>query len=86
MLKVNLGTKNGQALALTQTYRVEFNYREVMNAPDYFAVELKAANGPMSTHDYRIWIEAKLLKDGCIFINFTYTYAFGLAGNLAMQV
>ena len=84
VLKVNLGTKNEQALA--QTYGVEFNYREVINTLDYFAVELKAANGPLSTHDYRIWIEATPLKDGRTFIHFTYTYAFGLAGNLAMQV
>ncbi len=84
VLKVNLGTKNEQALA--QTYGVEFNYREVINTQDYFAVELKAANGPLSTHDYRIWIEATPLKDGRTFIHFTYTYAFGLAGNLAMQV
>ena len=84
VLKVNLGTKNEQAL--TQTYGVEFNYREVINTADYFAVELKAANGPLSTHDYRIWIEATPLKDGHTFIHFTYTYAFGLAGNLAMQV
>ena len=84
MLKVNLGTKNEQSLA--QTYGVEFNYREVINTLDYFAVELKAANGPLSTHDYRIWIEATPLKDGRTFIHFTYTYAFGLAGNLAMQV
>ena len=84
VLKVNLGTKTEQALA--QTYGIEFNYREVMNTPDYFAVELKAANGPLSTHDYRIWIEATPLKDGRTFIHFTYTYAFGLVGNLAMQV
>ena len=84
VLKVNLGTKNEQSLA--QTYGVEFNYREVINTLDYFAVELKAANGPLSTHDYRIWIEATPLKDGRTFIHFTYTYAFGLAGNLAMQV
>jgi hypothetical protein len=83
ILKVNLGKKDEQPLA--QTYGVEFNYREVMKATDYFAVELKAANGPLSTHDYRIWIEATPLKDGRTFIHFTYTYAFGFAGRIAMQ-
>ncbi len=83
VLKVNLGKKYDQPLA--QTYGVEFNYREVMKNSDYFAIELKAANGPLSTHDYRIWIEATPLKDGRTFIHFTYTYAFGLAGRLAMQ-
>jgi hypothetical protein len=83
IVKVNLGTKDEQAL--TQTYGVEFNYSEVMKSADYFAIELKAENGPLSTHDYRIWIEATPLKDGRTFIHFTYTYAFGLAGRLAMQ-
>lgn len=83
VLKVNLGSKSEQSLM--QTYGVEFNYREVMKSADYFAIELKAANGPLSTHDYRIWIEATPLKDGRTFIHFTYTYAFGLAGRLAMQ-
>jgi hypothetical protein len=83
ILKVNLGKKDEQPLA--QTYGVEFNYREVMKTIDYFAVELKAANGPLSTHDYRIWIEATPLKDGRTFLHFTYAYSFGLAGRLAMQ-
>jgi hypothetical protein len=83
ILKVNLGKKDEQPLA--QTYGVEFNYREVMKTIDYFAVELKAANGPLSTHDYRIWIEATPLKDGRTFLHFTYAYSFGLAGRIAMQ-
>ncbi|MEQ1598407.1 MAG: hypothetical protein ABL880_03475 [Methylotenera sp.] len=83
ILKVNLGKKFEQPLA--QTYGVEFNYREVMKTTDYFAVELKAANGPLSTHDYRIWIEATPLIDGRTFLHFTYTYAFGFAGRVAMQ-
>jgi hypothetical protein len=83
VLKVNLGKKYNQPLE--ETYGVVFNYREVMKTADYFAVELKAANGPLSTHDYRIWIEATPLKDGRTFLHFTYAYAFGLTGRVAMQ-
>jgi hypothetical protein len=83
ILKVNLGKKDEQPLA--QTYEVEFNYREIMKTTDYFAVELKAANGPLSTHDYRIWIEATPLKNGRTFLHFTYAYAFGFAGRATMQ-
>ena len=83
VLKVNLGTKNEQPLPLT--YGVAFSYREVMKTSDYFAVELKSENGPMSTHDYLIWLEATPLKDGRTFLHFTYAYAFGLAGQLAME-
>lgn len=84
ILNVNLGKKSAQPLA--DAYRVEFNYRGLITTPDYFAVELNAKNGPLSTHDYRIWIEATPLKDGRTFLHFTYTYAFGFTGRFAMQV
>ncbi len=80
---VNLGKKEDQPLA--DTYRVEFNYRGVATTPDYFALELNAENGPLSTHDYHIWVEATPLKGGRTFLHFTYAYAFGLPGRLAMQ-
>jgi hypothetical protein len=82
-LAVNLGKKNEQPLA--DTYRVEFNYREIITTPDYFALELNAENGPLNTRDYRIWVEATPIKGGRTFLHFTYAYAFGLAGRLAMQ-
>jgi len=83
VLKVNLGKKHNQPLA--DTYRVEFNHRAVIITPEYFAMELNAENGPLSTRDYRIWIEATSLKDGRTFLHFTYAYAFGLSGRLAMK-
>ena len=83
ILTVNLGKKYDEPLA--DTYRVEFNYHGVTTTPDYFAVELNAEKGPLGTSDYRIWIEATPLKDGRTFLHFTYAYAFGLAGRLAMQ-
>jgi hypothetical protein len=83
VLSVNVGRKYYQPLA--DAYRVEFNYRGVITTPDYFAVELNAENAPLSTHDYRIWIEATPVKDGRTFLHVTYAYAFGLSGHLAMQ-
>ena len=83
VLTVNLSNKYNQPLA--DAYLVEFSYRGAATTPDYFAVELHAENGPLDTHDYRIWIEATPLKDGRTFLHFSYAYAFGLAGRLAMQ-
>ncbi|HYQ90555.1 MAG TPA: hypothetical protein VES89_00390 [Candidatus Competibacteraceae bacterium] len=83
VLSVNLGRKYYQPLA--DTYRVEFNYRGVITTPDYFAVELNGENGPLGTHDYRIWIEATPVNDGRTFLHVTYAYAFDLAGYLAVQ-
>lgn len=83
LLTVNLGKKFDQPLA--DAYEVKFNYFEMANTADYFAIELNAKNGPLNTHDYRIWIEATPLKNGRTFLHFSYAYAFGLAGRLAMQ-
>lgn len=83
VLTVDLGRKYDQPLA--DAYRLEFNYRGVITTPDYFAVELNAENGPLSTRDYRLWIEATALNDGHTFLHFTYAYAFGFTGSLAMQ-
>ena len=69
VLTVNLGKKYNQPLA--DAYRIEFNYRGVITTPDYFAVELNAENGPLSTRDYRIWIEATSVKDGRTFLHVT---------------
>jgi hypothetical protein len=80
---VYLGKKDPQLLA--DAYRVAFKYHEVNATPDYFAIELNADDGPLSTHDYRIWIEATTLKNGRTFLHFTYAYAFGFAGRVAMQ-
>lgn len=83
LLKVNLGKKYDQPLE--DTSRVEFNYREMMNSSDYFAIQLNAEEGPLGTSDYRIWIESTPLKDGKTFLHFTYTYSFGLSGSIAMK-
>lgn len=82
-LMLNIGKKYSQPLA--DTYRVEFKYREMVTTPGYFTAELNAKNGPLSTYDYRILIEAIPLKDGHTFMHFTYAYSFGLTGRLAMQ-
>lgn len=82
-LTVNLGKKNEQPLA--DTYRVDFSYRDSITTPDYFALELNAENGPLNTRDYRIWVEATPIKGGQTFLHFTYAYAFGFAGRVAMQ-
>jgi hypothetical protein len=83
ILSISLGKKYEQPLA--DTYHIEFNYKGITTTPDYFAMELNAESGPLSTHDYRIWVEATSINDEHTFLHFTYAYAFGLTGSLAMQ-
>ena len=83
VLAIHLGRKFYQPLV--DAFRLEFNYRAAITALDYFALELKAKDGPLSTHDYRIRIEATPIDAGRTFLHFTYAYAFGTTGRLAMQ-
>ena len=84
VLQVNIGRKFDQPL--DEAYRVNFAYRVAAATPDYLKVMLTADEGPLSTRDYRVVLEAVPVDDGGTFIHFTYSYAYGLAGRLAMQV
>ena len=83
VLQVNIGKKHDQPL--DEAYRVDFAYRVAAETPDYLKVMLTADEGPLSTRDYRIILEAVPLDDGRTFIHFTYSYAFGFAGRVALQ-
>jgi hypothetical protein len=83
-VKVNIGRKFDQPL--DESYPVEFAYHVAARTPDYLQVRLNADEGPLSTRDYRIMLEAVHLDGGQSFIHLSYSYAYGLVGRLAMQV
>ena len=82
-IDMNVGKKTEQELS--DTSRVQFKYRSVATSPDYFEVDLSAAEGPLSTKDYRIVLEAVDIGKGRTFLHLTYSYGFGMAGRLAMK-
>ncbi len=83
IMHLNLGKKHDQALS--ETYKAAFNYEQISNTDNYFSTELNAAEGPLGTSDYRIWIEATPLNSKQTFLHFTYAYSFGLTGRIAMK-
>jgi hypothetical protein len=83
VLNVNIGKKHDQPL--DEAYRVDFAYRVAADIPHYLKVMLTADEGPLSTRNYRIMLEAIPLEDGRTFIHLSYSYAYGLAGRLAIQ-
>ena len=83
VLTINLGKKHDQPLL--ETYQAKFIYESMTNAADYFSIQMKAAEGPLGTKDYRIWVEATPLNNNQTFLHFTYAYSFGLSGRLAMN-
>jgi hypothetical protein len=64
---------------------VNFAYRVAAETPGYLKVMLTANEGPFSTRDYRVMLEAVPVDEGGTFIHFTYSYSYGMAGRLALQ-
>ncbi|NTV95198.1 MAG: hypothetical protein HGA75_07235 [Thiobacillus sp.] len=83
LLKVRIGKKSAQPLDDAQA--VEFAYRAAKAGANYMEIRLDAAQGPLSTHDYRLRLQAVPLDPGRTFIHLGYAYGYGLAGRLAMQ-
>ena len=83
VLHVDIGKKFDQPR--DQAYHVDFDYRVTARSVNYLQVKLSAAEGPLSTRDYRIDLEATPADDGGTYIRLSYSYGFGLLGKIALQ-
>jgi hypothetical protein len=83
VLNVSIGKKYDQPL--DDAYRVTFAYGVTAQTANYLQVKLNAHDGPLSTRDYRIVLEAVPVDKQQTFIHLSYAYGYGLAGRLAMQ-
>jgi hypothetical protein len=83
VLNVSIGKKVDQPVE--DAHRVVFTYRVIAQSPDYLQVRLNAEQGPFSTRNYSIVLEAVPVDRGRTFLHLSYSYAFGAAGRLAMQ-
>jgi hypothetical protein len=66
-------------------YELAFKYRVTANLPDYLQVLLSADEGPLSTKDYRIQVEAISVEDKRSVIHMSYAYGYGFTARMAMQ-
>jgi hypothetical protein len=83
VLTVNIGRKHAQPL--DEAYPIKFAHRVAAATPNYLEVQLDAEKGPLSTSNYRIQLQAIPVEGGRTFLHFTYSYACGIAGRLAMK-
>jgi hypothetical protein len=84
VLNVSIGKKVEQPVE--DAYRVVFAYRVAAQSADYLQVRLNADEGPFSTRNYSIVLEAIPVDRSRTFLHLSYSYAYGTAGRLAMQV
>ena len=83
VLAVYIGKKTPQPLK--EAYPLEFVYRVAAATPKFLEIELNADQGPLSTRNYRIRLQAVPVGNGQTFLHLTYSYDYGLPGRLAMK-
>jgi len=83
VLSVNIGKKTPQPLQ--DAYPIEFSYRVATATANYLEIQLNAQEGPLSTRNYHIQLQAVPVENGRTFLHLTYSYDYGMAGRLAMK-
>jgi len=82
-VSLNVGRKFDQPLE--DAYELDFDWRLAAATPDYLSVLLNADQGPLSTRNYRIQVEAIPVDAKRSLIHMSYAYAYGFAARLAIQ-
>ena len=82
-LAVSAGRKFDQPLE--QAQKLTFGFAVAAATDRWLDVRLSAREGPLSTHDYRIALEATPLPGNKTFVHLGYSYAYGTAARLGMQ-
>ena len=83
VLTVSIGKKTVQALE--DAYPIDFSYRVTAATPQFLEIRLNAAEGPLTTSNYRIHLQAVPIENGRTFLHLTYSYAYGFIGRVAME-
>jgi len=82
-INLSVGRKFDQPIE--DAYQLNFAYRVVAATSDYLQVLLTADEGPMSTKNYRIQVEAIPVDAKRTVIHMSYAYGYGLTAKIAMQ-
>jgi hypothetical protein len=82
-LSLSVGRKFDQPIE--DAYTLEFVYRVVATMPDYLQVQLAAEDGPLSTRNYRIQVEAAPIDAKKSVIHMSYAYGYGFTARMAMK-
>jgi hypothetical protein len=82
-INLSVGRKFDQPIE--DAYHLDFAYRVVAATNDYLQVLLTADEGPMSTKNYRIQVEAVPVDAKRSVVHMSYAYGYGFAAKIAMQ-
>lgn len=83
VLKMLIGKKVSQDL--DEAHQMDLNYRLIRSEANFMAVQLDADQGPLGTKNYKVLLEAVPINSKQTFLHFSYSYAYGLAGRIAVK-
>ncbi|QAU34956.1 hypothetical protein [Janthinobacterium sp. 17J80-10] len=83
-LVLSVGPKRARVSG--QVYDITYALRIESAEASYFRATLSAAEGPLSTRDYRIVFEAMPISGSHTFIHLGYAYSYGTMAKLAMNL
>ena len=84
LLTFHIGRKGYQPPE--DTRQVLYQYRKVVQQPEYLDITLSADAGPFGTNDHRMRFEALPLEGGRTFVHVSYAYSDSVALRLAEKV
>lgn len=84
LLEVRVGRKREQAVHAASLLR--FGWQPATSRPDYLRVEMQAPEGPYHTNNYVLLVEAVPLDAARTFVHLGYSFGYGAASRLAMQL
>ena len=82
-LKMLMGKKTSQEL--DEAHKMDLSFNLIKSSPSYLAAQLDADAGPMGTKNYKVLVEAIPVNNKQTFLHFSYSYAFGVTGNMAIK-
>lgn len=68
-----------------EAHELTYVYRTLSGRPDYLSLLLTAEDGPLSTKNYRITLQAIPLEGEKTLIHLSYRFSYGFFGKLAMK-
>jgi hypothetical protein len=71
--------------SVEDAHRIDFQFQPAAPREDYLRVALRAAEGPVGTHDYEIVLQAAPLDARRSFLHLSYAYQLGWMARLAMD-
>ncbi len=68
-----------------EAFELPFSYRVASSTPDFLAVDMRTAEGPFGTSNYRVLLEAVRLDAERTYLHFGYGYEHNMMVKLATQ-